>query len=191
MKTSFDYRKQSREALQGKWGPAVLSSVIYSFIAGSTSFLVVTLFLACPLEVGYYNALRRNLSGEDDMLGNMFRIGFKENYFRNLLGVLLMSLFILLWCLLLIVPGIIMSFAYAMTPFILADEPSLTVTEAIARSRAMMRGHKWQLFCLQFSFIGWALLCILSLGIGFFWLQPYVVGATAAFYEDLKAENNK
>ena len=97
-------------------------------------------------------------------------------------------LFTFLWALLLIVPGIIKSFSYAMTPFILIDNPELTANEAIDRSRAMMRGHKFDLFWLLLSFIGWFILCMLTLGIGFFWLIPYTYTSVAGFYKDVKAE---
>lgn len=80
-----------------------------------------------------------------------------------------------------------MSYAYSMSWFILADNPDMPATEARKRSIAMMRGNKWRLFCLDFSFIGWMLLCILTLGILTFWIMPYVQTARAEFYQDLLA----
>ena len=100
---------------------------------------------------------------------------------------LLQSLYILLWSLLLIIPGILASYSYAMTEFILAECPDLTAGEAIARSKALMYGNRWRLFCLQFSFIGWSILCTLTLGIGNLWLTPYTHAATAAFYREISA----
>lgn len=90
--------------------------------------------------------------------------------------------------LLFIIPGIVKSFSYAMTPYILEENPELSANEAIDRSRAMMKGHKFDLFWLYLSFIGWILLSILTLGIGLLWLAPYMQTATAAFYEDVKAD---
>jgi uncharacterized membrane protein len=116
----------------------------------------------------------------------MFKFGFgKERYWRNVLGMFLVGLFTGLWALLFIIPGIIKSYAYALTPYILVDNPELGPNQARLKSIEMMRGYKWKLFGLDLSFIGWILLCILSLGIGFIWIGPYIRTARAAFYYDL------
>ena len=94
-------------------------------------------------------------------------------------------MYILLWSLLLIVPGIMATYSYAMTDYILAEHPELTASEAIAQSKAMMDGSRWRLFCLHLSFIGWDLLCALTLGLGNLALTPYKQVAEAAFYRDL------
>ena len=94
-------------------------------------------------------------------------------------------MYILLWSLLLIVPGIMATYSYAMTDYILAEHPELTASEAIAQSKAMMDGSRWRLFCLHLSFIGWDLLCALTLGLGNLALTPYKQAAEAAFYRDL------
>jgi len=99
----------------------------------------------------------------------------------------LVSLYTFLWTLLLIVPGIIAAYSYAMVSYILAENPELTASEAIQRSKDLMCGNRWRLFCLQFSFIGWNILCAFTLGIGNLWLTPYTQAATAAFYRDLIA----
>ena len=75
-----------------------------------------------------------------------------------------------------------------MTYYVLEDNPELSGDKAIEESMRLMSGHKWELFWLHLTFIGWALLCTLTLGIGFFWLVPYMNTAQAAFYEDIKAE---
>jgi len=85
-----------------------------------------------------------------------------------------------------VIPGLVKVFSYAMTPYILVDHPELSTTEAIHESRLMMRGHKFDLFYLYLTFIGWAILCVLTAGIGFFWLIPYIETSRAAFYYDLK-----
>ncbi len=87
--------------------------------------------------------------------------------------------------LLFIIPGIIASYSYAMTEYILADHPELSATEAISRSKQMMGGNKWRLFCLQFSFIGWSILCSFTFGIGNLWMTPYKQAATAVFYREV------
>jgi len=97
-----------------------------------------------------------------------------------------MSLFILLWSLLLIIPGIIAALSYSMTFYILADDNSIGAMDAINKSKKMMYGYKWKYFCLGLRFLGWAILCILRLGIGFLWLSPYVHVSVTKFYEDIK-----
>lgn len=149
---------------------------------------LISILIIAPLSVGYYNALRRLLVQRDgELVANTFYIAF-HNYWHKVWGMLWMTILICLWTLLLVVPGIIKAFSYAMTPYILEDNPELSTTEAIHRSRLMMQGHKFDLFWLWLSFLGWFLVCLLTLGIGFLWLQPYVQTAEAAFYEEVKAE---
>jgi uncharacterized membrane protein len=97
-----------------------------------------------------------------------------------------MVLFIVLWLLLLIIPGIIAAISYSMTFYILADDKSIKPMEAIDKSKKMMDGYKWKYFFLCLRFFGWALLCILTLGIGFLWLIPYINVSIAKFYDDVK-----
>lgn len=97
----------------------------------------------------------------------------------------LKTLYTLLWSLLFIIPGIMAGYSYAMTGYILAEHPELTAEEAIARSKEMMRGNRFRLFCLQLSFIGWDILCMFTFGIGNLWLQPYKQAAITAFYREL------
>ena len=144
--------------------------------------------LVMPLALGFLNAFRKLLvTGDNNIITNTFHIGF-SNYWHKVWGMLLMTILIFLWSLLLIIPGIIKWFSYSKTPFILEENPELGASEAIHRSRMMMRGHKFDLFWLYLSFIGWFFLCILTCGIGFLWLGPYVDTALAAFYEEVKAD---
>ena len=98
---------------------------------------------------------------------------------------LLSVLYMFLWSLLFIIPGIVAGYSYAMTDYILAENPNLTASEAIEQSKTMMYGNRWRLFCLQFSFIGWDILATLAFGIGHLWLTPYKQAATAAFYREV------
>lgn len=107
--------------------------------------------------------------------------------FKALLLQLAMGLFTFLWMLLLIIPGIIAAYRYSMAPYLMAQNPDLGVLEAINMSKQMMMGHKGRLFFLELSFIGWAILCVLTLGIGYLWLFPYINASEAAFYTDLRA----
>lgn len=95
---------------------------------------------------------------------------------------LMTSLLTFLWLLLFIIPGIIASYRYILAPYLMAENPDMGVMEAIARSKELMNGNKWRLFCLHISFIGWRLLCMLTLGVGYLWLAPYQNAAETAFY---------
>ena len=121
------------------------------------------------------------------LLNNMSSITFK-GYFRSLAAMFLMSLVVGLLTLLLIIPGVIASMAFYLTPYILKDNPELSILDTLRLSRKMMHGHKMQLFCLQLSFIGWGLLNLLTLGIGTLWLLPYMTTTMAAFYQDLRLQ---
>ena len=101
------------------------------------------------------------------------------------LSRLLKSTYTFLWSLLFVIPGIVASFSYAMTDYILAEHPELTASEAINRSKEMMRGNRFRLFCLELSFIGWSILCLFTFGIGNLWLTPYKNAAKAAFYREV------
>ena len=191
MPRNSEIRRAARYALKDNWTQAVLATLVFSLItaaAGSIPF--AGLLVVCPLEFGFMLCFLRLIRGEDssEMVGDQFSVFNK--YGRTLGTSLLMTLYILLWCLLFVIPGIIMSYAYAMTPYIMNDRPDLDASDCIHESRVMMKGYKWKLFCLDLSFIGWALLCILTLGIGFLWLQPYIEASHAKFYEELKARRS-
>ena len=206
MPKSKALRRESRYALRGHWTNAVLCTLVYFIVMGicsafssydslplSTNLLLwsmgcaLYLLIALPLNFGYQVAFLRHVRGEEDdeLVVRPFH-AFKS-YGRYLGTSLLTALFVFLWCLLLIIPGIIKSYSYAMTPFIMVDHPELDADDCIHESRMMMKGYKWKLFCMDLSFLGWAILCLFTLGIGFLWLQPYIEASHAKFYEELKA----
>ncbi len=114
--------------------------------------------------------------------------GFQENFTGSLLLGFLVSLFTCLWTLLLIVPGIVKSYSYAMAHYLRQDDLSKEkdAIEYINESKAMMEGYKWQLFCLDLSFIGWYFVGLLCLGVGIFFVVPYHQTARANFYQELR-----
>ena len=151
-------------------------------------YYLLLFFVIMPVTVGFVNAfLKLLVQGDNAIPENMYKIATK-NYWHKVWGMFLMNVFIFLWTLLLIIPGIIKIFSYAMTPFILEEHPELGANEAIDHSRAMMKGHKFDLFWLILSFIGWMILCLFTLGIGYLWLIPYMQTSIAGFYEDVKAD---
>ncbi len=183
-----DFRQKAWNALKGNWGAFALMTLVMGLIIGAASYTGIgTLILTGPLTLGMTMASLKVARGGKTDVVELFG-GFK-NFVSSLLLYIVNGILVFLWTLLLIVPGIIMGYAYSMSYFILADNPEISITDARKQSIEMMRGHKWRLFCLQFSFIGWWLLIIVTFGIASFWVGPYLQTATAAFYEDLKQRN--
>lgn len=171
---------------RGEFAPALrtflMGGVLY-VIAVLVVLAVLYFILGSVISVGYARFNLRLLDRDAPPFESLFAY---FPYWRTAAAAgLLQSLYILLWSLLLIVPGIMAAYSYSMTSFILAEYPELTAREAIARSKELMYGNRWRLFCLQLSFIGWSLLCTLTMGIGNLWLTPYTHAATAAFYREI------
>jgi len=192
MNNNSTIRVFARESLSGNWLNAVLAYLIIIGIVSVISTLqVITWVILGSLTYGlylYYIVLIREKAGDFNLLFKAFSFSGKNlGLFGKTLGAyLLMSLYIFLWSLLLIVPGIIAAYSYRMTFYLLIDNPDIGVSEALRQSKEMMYGYKSKLFCLDLSFIGWALLCILTLGIGILWLTPYMITSQTIFYEELR-----
>ena len=188
MPRNKEIRSAARYALKGNWVNAVLATLVFTLVTGAAASIPLAgLLIVCPLEFGFMLSFLHlvRTKQSDGMVGEQF--GIFNNYGRYLGGSLLVFLYTLLWTLLLIIPGIVKSYAYAMTPYVMEDHPELDADDCIHESRMMMQGYKWKLFCMDLSFIGWAILCIFTLGIGLLWLQPYIEASHAQFYEELKA----
>ncbi len=183
--------EQARETLKGKWMLAIKAAVIYFIIGILVQYIpkigsLVSIAISGPLTLGltiFWLSFSRNQNPE---LIKMFE-GF-NTWIRALKAYVLMMVYIFLWFLLLIIPGIIAAFSYSQTFYILAEDKNIGINDAIDKSKKMMEGNKWKFFCLGCRFIGWGLLCILTLGIGFFWLVPYFQVSMAKFYDDIKGK---
>lgn len=193
-----DFRQLAHSKIKKNcWGILAGVEVIVSLILGACTGLsyfiyigwIGTLLLSGPFELGKSQMALNAVDSKNVSFNDGFS-GFKH-FGSSFVLYLLISIFTALWSLLLIVPGIIMSYAYSMSYFILLDNPSLSPNEARKQSIKLMKGYKWKLFCLRFSFIGWYLLGILTLGILFFWISPYVRTAEAEFYRNLVAAKNE
>ena len=155
------------------------------FIIGAIAVVwsLVILVLGGAVSLGYAKFNLNLVDGQPSRFDDLFS-EFHRSWPAFCLQFL-MGLFVFLWSLLFIIPGILAAFSYSMATYIMAENPDMTAREAIAASKEMMRGNRWRLFCLGFSFIGWSLLCVLTLGIGTLWLRPYEEAAPAAVYRDL------
>ena len=186
-----ELRAKAKAQLKGKWGTPILVCFLYWLISGAISFVpgigsIASLILAGPLSLGLVIFALKFSNEEPAEVSNLFD-GF-NNFISAMALYLWSALWIFLWSLLLIVPGIIKSISYSMSFYILAENPQINVREALNISKRITMGYKGRIFMLGLSFIGWAILACITLGIGFLWLVPYIQIAFANLYKELKAE---
>jgi uncharacterized membrane protein len=178
---------------------AVLGTLVFVFLTAMPVLILTYFFdsevmekvsnlygilVSGPIALGYTSFMIAIFRRKSTSAVEVF-YGFEQ--FGKAFGLFLaVNLFTLLWALLFIIPGIIASFRYAMAFYILADNPNISIMDAIRESKRMMRGNKWKLFSLEISFIGWIFLAALTAGIGFLWVMPYITAASVGFYEVAK-----
>lgn len=186
-------RKNAREQLgssifNGVWLTVLLMCLIQSVImAAASSFFILSFLVVGILEYGMVNVyLKRIRTAQPIEFNDMFK-GFTDGIGENIILGFMIQIFIFLWTLLFIIPGFVKSYSYSMAFYIRYDNPGKSWNDCITESREMMDGYKMQLFLLDLSFIGWALLCVLTCGIGVLFLAPYISMSRANFYEALKA----
>lgn len=180
---------QARESLRGNWGKSIGVVVLSMVISMVVQFIpligpIAVYFITGAFMFGTALFFLNLSRGKEVSVDQLFE-GF-NHYGRTLGTYLLYILFVFLWTLLLIIPGIIAAYAYSQAFYILVDEPNLKPLEALRKSKKMMEGNKVKLFYLGLRFIGWLLLCVPTFGIGLFWLMPYMQATSAKFYEDVK-----
>lgn len=214
LSNSSEIRAKSRRILDGNWGQAVLVVLVFGLISGisgsfgallsndegifsapgfaalssllSFAITIYTVLVINVLTFGYtVTFLKLNREGKV-IFENLF-LGFKD--YGRVVGVMfLKNLFIFLWTLLFIIPGIVKTYAYSMTEFIIADNPQMDALSAITKSKEMMRGSKGKLFILDLSLIGWWFLSLFTCGIGYLWLMSYYLTNRAVFYQELSGD---
>ncbi len=170
------------EVLEGVMA-VVIGILIYAVI-----YAIVAFIIGGVVQLGLISYFLNQHDGKRHEVRDLFSQFF--NFGGGFCLRLLTSIYTALWTLLLIIPGIIKAYSYAMAPYIMAEHPELSANECITKSRKMMDGYKFKLFCLDLSFIGWAILCIFTLGIGALFLSPYTEAARAAFYRNLCPEGS-
>ena len=187
-----ELRRRARETLGGnifgkQWMMALAVAFVIMLLVSLASALpsgAGSLILTGPLMFGLYLTYIHAVRTKEEITFNFAFEGFK-NFGQTLLLGLMQAIFISLWSLLFVIPGLIKAYSYSMAYFIMADHPEYTWKEAITESRVMMKGNKWKLFCLDLSFIGWAIVGFLCLGVGILWVYPYQYTARAEFYNEL------
>ena len=188
--------------------------VLAVLLVGIVLWAIFTLIVGGAARLGYARFNLNLADGKEAAFSDLF--SQKGRLWDGFCAKFLQGLYTALWALLLVIPGIVKTYSYTMTPYIMAEHPSLTANEAITESRRIMDGNKWRLFCLDFSFIGWELLCalpmyagyflflnnfsgsdavaisvvlllVIPLSVGFFFVRPYEEAAWAIFYRDITA----
>ena len=181
-------KARAKDAMKNNWGVAIVVFLVYGLITSALSATGIGALATGLLTVGisaFFLTVIRNGKAEFESFFN----GLTDNIGTKFISMLLVQIYIMLWTLLFYIPGIVKSYSYAMTPYILLDKPELSATDAITESRKMMNGHKMELFLLDLSFIGWILLSLLTCGILFFYVAPYMQAARAEFYRTLKGDD--
>ena len=201
IQSNWVMRAAARKQLKGVWGKMALAFFIYLVIsivpqlvfsehglvyisALEMTIAIVMLVVSGPFALGWAGFYLKRVRGEEIAIRNIFD-GFSR-FLQSFLAMFFFCLFILLWGLLLIVPGIVKGFGYSMVFNILYDNPGMKPLEALKKSQTMMKGYKYKYFVLNMSFIGWFLLGVLTLGIAWLWITPYAYLSFANFYENLK-----
>ena len=196
MKRAKQYRAESRELLDHKlfgnaWLKALLFLLIISAIVGAVSsftFGIVGVIISGPLSYGAVRALLKVVRKEEKEVNfNHLLSGFNEKLSESIVTALLSYIYVFLWSLLLVIPGIVKSYSYSAAMY-LVHEKGLSGNEAITESRKLMKGKKWKAFCLDLSFIGWYIVGMLCLGVGVLWVSTYHEVAKTCFFDDVLKE---
>ena len=188
MKTNSELRAAARGRLGGgifanNWMMGLVAVVIYTLLSGLLSSVAIGVLFLGPLSVGFAAFfLTLSRKGTADIAAMAYGIKSGERFTHTLLVGLFTTLFTFLWSLLFVIPGIVKGYAYALAPYLAVEREDLDARACLAESQRLMDGHKWQLFILDLSFIGWMLLGILCCGIGVYFVEPYRCAARAEFY---------
>lgn len=164
--------------------PSFVIAIVMVILAVAVVIAIITFIIGGTIRLGHCRYLLDQQDGLSPGVGSLFSQFFQ--FGNGFCLSLLTGIYTALWTLLFIIPGIIASYSYAMAPFIQVEHPEYGANECIKCSKEMMRGHRWALFCLDLSFIGWSLLCIFTLGIGYPFVNAYKSAAHAAFYRDIQ-----
>lgn len=163
--------------------PEALRHALRIFLPVSGIISLAQFVIGGSVSIGHNRFCLKLVDGEQAQFEDLFSAFdiFGSAFVLNLL----IALKVFAWSLLFVIPGIIAAYRYSMATYIMAENPTIAPSDAIERSKALMDGRKGDLFCLDLSFFGWALLTVLTAGIGALWLTPYMAVSRAAFYRSL------
>lgn len=182
------FEEDGQEAVvfsEGNGGGMVLLAAVFFSLLLFGGILLISIFIINPLYVGAMRFYLRSFDKEPKFKDIVYAL---DNRYKNIVTIMfLRDLYTLLWCLLLLIPGIVKGYEYRMVPYLLSENPNLQVKEAFYQSREMMRGQKWRAFVLDISFLGWYLLAIITFGVlAILYVTPYKNLTRAALYRRLR-----
>ena len=189
--------KEAQESLKGKWGISIAACLIAGVITIMITILggylinedwggnLLSLFVTPPIGVGLALFFLNIHSGNKLEIRTIFN-PFKEVWLNSVLAYFMMIVIIIIGSILFIIPGIIASLMFSQVFYIIAEDNKIDPYNALVKSKKMMDGNKWKLFKIILRILLLAIVCILTLGIGFIWLAPYQNAVYAKFYNLLK-----
>ncbi|NLN80823.1 MAG: DUF975 family protein [Erysipelotrichia bacterium] len=182
----FDYHRIADEKLTGKGNLSALVYLIYSLIIGALSSMagVGLLLLGGPVHLGLANYIYDVYHGENVDVVTLFK-PFNKDILKSIILGAVSAIYIALWSLLFVIPGIIKMYSYSMIYFIQLENLDMHYEEVITKSRKIMKGNKGRLFCIHLSYIGWFILSALTFGILLFWVMPKVQMAKYELYRQI------
>jgi len=189
--------KEAQESLKGKWGISIAACLIVTIITILVSYLggylinedwggnILSLFIVPPIGVGMALFFLNIYDGSKLEIKTVFN-PFKEVWLNSVLAYFMMIVIIVLGSILFVIPGIIASLMFSQVLYIIAEDNKIDPFNALAKSKKMMEGNKWKLFKIILRILLLAIVCIITLGIGFIWLAPYQNAVYAKFYNTIK-----
>ena len=189
--------KEAQESLKGKWGISIAACLIVTIITIMVSLIggylinedwggnILSLFIVPPMGVGMALFFLNLYDGNKLEIRTIFN-PFKEVWLNSVLAYFMMIVIIFIGSILFIIPGIIASLMFSQAFYIIAEDNKIDPYNALVKSKKMMEGNKWKLFKIILRILLLAIICILTLGIGFIWLAPYQNAVYAKFYNVVK-----
>lgn len=169
---------------EAAWG--FLIAFLLVFVVVGLIYSIIQLTIGSAVGVGYAQFNLDIIDSGDAKIGTMFS---RFDQMKTAICANLLVVFrVLLGTVFFVIPGILMAYSYAMVNFVMAENPDMNAREALKESKRVMKGNRWKLFCLEFSFIGWAFLSIFTLGIALIWFTPYKQATLASFYREAKGK---
>jgi len=190
LKDAREYRRLAHEEFQKNKKETVIVYLVYLLLYGLLGSVTVIggIIIGGPMLLGLTTYIVANRRGTANR--KMLFLGFRH-FVNALVTYVLKQVVVALWSLLLIVPGIIKHYSYAMAFFLLEENPAIDPTLALKKSQDLMKGRKWKLFLIDVSYIGWILLSVLTLGILLIWVKPKIDIAHHEFYRRLLKEREE
>ena len=181
-----------RNIFGNAWMMALLACLIFTVVTGVAGTIIPgigAVIIFGPMNYGLsYLFLKQGRDGQPMNLGDIFS-GFTYDFSQTFLIGLMTTIFTALWSLLLFIPGIVKTYAYSLVYYIKADHPEYDWRTCISESQRIMKGHKWEMFVLDLSFIGWYIVGSLCLGVGDLWVAPYHIASRTQMYLRLVGES--